>query len=462
MDTSGLLAVPLIAWLSCGLAAVSLTPRNRSAQALCASGVLWVASWRLEVADGPRFWIDLTFLGGLVGVVTLLLTFPGGVFAASWHRYVVAALGVLAVAGPVLCLADPVSEVGDVVVASEPLWILVGVALLLQRYRAADPGGRRELWPLLTGIGLLAAMLVIVVITAALGSPAPDEVGEPAFLFALAVLPVVLLWGISTRTRALDRRLAASRARLIEAEDKVRRTIERDLHDGVQQQLVAILSLTELATRQVERDPPLATEALHDVREQVTTAITDLRELVYGIRPPVLEDAGVSAALASRLQKLGPDVRLTGSGASVRWPPEAEAAAYFVACEAVTNALKHAPGSAVVVRVIEDPDVLQVEVGDDGPGIDGLVPGRGLSGLRDRVESIGGISTWAVASTVEQSSSPGSNGRCHDRAAGSRGRRQLSRPGRRLPTAGGRRRHRCMRRRRVGSRAAGRGARARP
>lgn len=387
---SSLVAAPLIAWLSCGLAAIALTPLNRSAQALCGTGVLWMASWRLEMADGPQFWVDVTFLGGLVGVVILLVTFPAGVFAVSWHRHVVVVVGVLAVAGPIVRLIDPLTGLGDVIVASEPLWILLGVALLLARYRAADAAGRREVRPLLSGIGFLAAILMVIVVTTALGSPVPDDVSQPVFLVALAVLPLVLLWGISSRTRTLEGRLSASRARLIEAEDEVRRSIERDLHDGVQQQLVAILSLTELAKRQVGRDPHLAIDALDDVREQVSTAITDLRELVYGIRPPVLEDAGVAAALAGRLQKLGSEVQLTGSRPTVRWPPEAEAAAYFVACEAVTNALKHAPASAVEVRVIEDQDILLVEVRDDGPGIDGRVPGRGLSGLRDRVESIGG------------------------------------------------------------------------
>ena len=215
------------------------------------------------------------------------------------------------------------------------------------------------------------------------------------FLPALALLPVVLLWGISRRARVLDRELAASRTRLSEAEDGVRRRIERDLHDGVQQQLVAILSLTELATRQVGRHPDAATETLTDVRDQVATAITDLRELVHGIRPPVLEDAGVAAALAGRLDRLPPHVSLRSdppflADDRVRWPPEIEAAAYFVVCEAVTNALKHTPGARIEIEVRESAAELVVTVVDDGTGGAVVRAPGGLAGLQDRVESLGG------------------------------------------------------------------------
>jgi signal transduction histidine kinase len=172
----------------------------------------------------------------------------------------------------------------------------------------------------------------------------------------------------------------------------VRRSIERDLHDGVQQQLVAILSLTQLATRQVRRDPEIVVATLADVQEQVTMAIGDLRELVYGIRPPVLQDAGVVAALESRLERLGDAVTLeAGDVRHVRWPPEVEAAAYFVVCEAVTNALKHAPGAPVTILLKQAGSDLEVAIEDDGSGI--LVPARsggGLSGLADRVQSLGG------------------------------------------------------------------------
>jgi signal transduction histidine kinase len=153
-----------------------------------------------------------------------------------------------------------------------------------------------------------------------------------------------------------------------------------------------LLSLTELAARQARSASPQLSETLTDVREQITGAIEELRELVYGIRPPVLEDSGVAAALESRMRRLPIEVSLDFTGAdSIRWPSQTEAAAYFVACEAVTNALKHAPGAAVRVRLSAEHGQLHVEVEDQGPGIrPGQELGGGLIGLRDRVDSSGG------------------------------------------------------------------------
>ena len=99
VDVPGLLGVPLLAWLACGLAAVSLSPRNLAAGALAATGVLWPTSWQLEHA-GYQAWADLTFLVGLAGVVGLLLVFPTGRFVATWHRHVAVGFLVAAVAGP--------------------------------------------------------------------------------------------------------------------------------------------------------------------------------------------------------------------------------------------------------------------------------------------------------------------------------------------------------------------------
>ena len=393
VDVPGLLGVPLLAWLACGLAAVSLSPRNLAAGALAATGVLWPTSWQLEHA-GYQAWADLTFLVGLAGVVGLLLVFPTGRFVATWHRHVAVGFLVAAVAGPLASRSsvDAVAAAGEAVVLSEPAWVLVAVALLVLRFVTGTPADRRDLAPVLAGTGFLASLLVVIVATSVSGIGVPGFVGEATFIPALAVLPVVLLWGISRRARVLDRELAASRTRLSEAEDGVRRRIERDLHDGVQQQLVAILSLTELATRQVTRNPDAATGTLGDVRDQVSTAITDLRELVHGIRPPVLEDAGVAAALASRLPPIvslrsNPGARDEGR---LRWPPEIEAAAYFVVCEAVSNAVKHARDAEVEIDVHEGAAELSVRVADRGPGGAGIRATGGLAGLQDRVESLGG------------------------------------------------------------------------
>ena len=417
MDSPGLVALPLVAWLASGLAAVALAPRSAASRAMAAAGALLTLSWLLEEpartahAGAAAWWVtacDVAFLLGLVGVVALLATYPDGELAGRRHL-VVGVLAVLAVVGPVLRLLGdpllpvpgtersrrnpvaldglaPLGDLGELVVLSEPLWVLLGVALLALRVRAGSPS-TREVRPLLWTGALLAALLVVALAGSALGAPVPEPVLQPLFLGTLGAVPVVLLAGISQRIRALDAEVAASRARLVGAEDRARRAIERDLHDGVQQQLVALLPLVELADRQCRRDPERATTTLAELRQRVTTAVQELRETVSGIRPPVLADAGVVVALESTLARLPVSLRATGRRR--RWAPEAEAAAYFLACEAVTNALKHAVGSTVIVRVHEG-EKLEVEVVDDGPGTAHERPGGGLSGLRDRVESLGG------------------------------------------------------------------------
>jgi signal transduction histidine kinase len=424
MDVDAGVAVPLLGWLAGGLAAVALTPRNRTAQALLAAGVLLVGSWLCEGAatriDGTttsgalvRVVTDVLFLGGLASVVVVLCTYPDGRFDRSWMRVVTWVLAVLAVLAPVAQLvgspelligAEPstaapnplaidalaaIGAAGKVVVASEPAWLVLGVGILCARFVRSSGARRRELLRPLAGAGLLAVLLLMVVVSWVTDTAV--AVSEPVFLLALALFPVVLLGGISVQSRQLAGNLAASRGRLAAAEDEVRRSIERDLHDGVQQQLMALLSLTELAGRQLQRDPAQAANTLADVRSQARDTVEDLRELVSGIRPPVLADSGVAAALESRLARLPDTVQVDADAARVmRWPAGIEAAAYFVACEGVTNALKHAPGARVRVTLHGDPDQLIVGVRDDGPGIGVTSTGTGLAGLRDRVDSWGG------------------------------------------------------------------------
>lgn len=423
-----LVAVPLLAWAASGLAAVTLVPRNPTARAMCAAGVLLPTSWLLELtatelttasvgAALVHVTADSTFLGGLAAAVWVLTTFPAGTFLRPWHRGVALLMVGLAVVGPLAQLLGSPSvraggegatavrnvvaldglaalgSIGNAVVASEQAWLLLGFGMLGQRWLRGGPALRRDLrWPVLS-LMLLAFLLVVLLVSSVSGLEPPYALFDRVFLVALALFPVTLLVGVAHRTRNMEQELAASRTRLVEAEDRARREVERDLHDGVQQQLVAILSLTELAARQTTRDPHEASRTLEDVRRQAQVAIADLRELVHGIRPPVLEDSGVAAALESRLASLPVEVSLqVEAGHDLRWPPETEAAAYFVVCEAVTNALKHAPGSRVHVALSSVEGSLRVAVADDGPGLRGAdSQGRGLEGLRDRVESLGGV-----------------------------------------------------------------------
>jgi signal transduction histidine kinase len=418
-----MMLAPFLAWLASGMAAVALTPRNGAARALCASGVVIAAAWLVEgvaLDQSPdraasalvNLGADGLFLLKTPAIVAVLLLLPNGVFSRPWHRVVVLGMLLIALLVPFLRLLGsvdvtvgnapetavnnpfavaslaPLGALGDALLVTEPLWFLLGVAVLVSRW-FAEPHLRQELTRVLLGIGVLAALLVLVVVGEL--TQLPHLVPQPLFLVALAVFPGMLLLEISRRSRRLQHELAESRARLVAAEDRARRELERDLHDGVQQQLVGILTLTELASRQAGRQPARVGSTLDEVRSEVETAITGLRELVRGIRPPALADGGVVAALSDRFDRLARTVELDHAlVAGRRWPPEVEAAAYFVACEGVTNAVKHAPGAAIHVRLTAPEGLLRVDVTDSGPGIGERPAGSGLRGLQDRVESLGG------------------------------------------------------------------------
>ncbi|WP_346619742.1 histidine kinase [Blastococcus montanus] len=439
----------LVTWVASGLAAVCLTPRNAAARSLLAAGLLLAASTGAEsvareVATPVGFalwrtagWI--TFLGAVAAIVLTLTRLPDGVADSVWHVRLGRTLAVLAVAAPVLELVgaatlavdadsparenpvalaglEPLGTAGTVVRATEPAWVLLGIVLLLLRWRNGSAQRRRELSWALGSIGLLAVLLALIVVVEVAGAPVPPEpVFVPLFLLALALFPVALLIGITRRVRSLEARLVESRERLVTAEDAARRALERDLHDGVQQQLVAALSLTALAARHLERSPEVAGATVSEVGERVRGAMTELRELVRGIRPPVLQDAGLVPAIESRLSSLPAAVELhTDPDAAARRPAAVEAAAYFVVTEAVTNALKHAPGSRVAVRITGVGGRLETVVADDGPGPGpGTSAGGGLRGLQDRVESLRGSFSVTGApgtGTVVRATFPDSGG----------------------------------------------------
>ncbi len=182
----------------------------------------------------------------------------------------------------------------------------------------------------------------------------------------------------------------ASRARIVHVGDAERRRLERDLHDGAQQRLVALsLALRRMRTGHRDTDDPTLAASLDEASAMVRDALAELRELARGIHPAVLTEAGLAGAIASLAAgspaqvtvERTPDRRLDG---------DVEAAAYFFVSEALANAAKHAPGAHVRIRAELTSGLLVLEVADDGPG--GAVPdgGTGLLGLRDRVGAVGG------------------------------------------------------------------------
>ncbi|MEL5959596.1 sensor histidine kinase [Streptomyces sp. CLV115] len=180
--------------------------------------------------------------------------------------------------------------------------------------------------------------------------------------------------------------LAASRAGVLRAVDAERRRIERDLHDGVQQRLVALAMLLGRARR--NRRPGQSELLLQQAHEAAQEVLTELREVAWRVYPSALDDLGLEEALAGVAQRCGIPLRI-GFSLPQPLPRPVETAVYFVVCEAVTNAAKHSGATRVLVRVRGDGDRVSVSVEDNGTG--GADPlGGGLSGLRSRVEALDG------------------------------------------------------------------------
>ena len=186
--------------------------------------------------------------------------------------------------------------------------------------------------------------------------------------------------------------LQASRARIVAAADAERRRIERDLHDGAQQRLVALAVKLRLARRLVDADLDQARGMLDELRDEVKDAVEELRNLAHGIYPPLLLDQGLAAALGSAAQRATIPTRVE-AGPVGRYPADQEAAAYFCCLEALQNAMKHAgPEATAVVRAWEEGGTLRFSVSDDGAGFDpaARAGGTGFVNMADRLGAIGG------------------------------------------------------------------------
>ncbi len=185
--------------------------------------------------------------------------------------------------------------------------------------------------------------------------------------------------------------IRASRQRIVATQDGERRRVERDIHDGAQQYLVALMVQLRVARKLVDRDPERARRVTCDLRTIVAETMQTLNDLAQGIHPPALTADGLAVAL--QRQEANPSLSVTVEGAGLRrYPPEVEAAVYFACLEALNNAAKHAAGANVSVRLAEEDAHLVFSVRDDGFGFDPTQcrPGSGLGNMVDRVAALGG------------------------------------------------------------------------
>jgi len=201
--------------------------------------------------------------------------------------------------------------------------------------------------------------------------------------------------GVAAHAVALTRALQRSRVRLVAAREEERRRLRRDLHDGLGPALAGIALTLEAARRQLAQDPAAVDVTLAEIRDEAQRAITDIRRLVYDLRPPALDDLGLLGALREHVERLDGAIRFS-LDLPDRLPPlpaAVEVAAYRIALEALTNVTRHAGARACTLRLSVN-GALELEVRDDGRGVPQSVrPGVGLTSMRERAAELGGDCT---------------------------------------------------------------------
>jgi signal transduction histidine kinase len=265
------------------------------------------------------------------------------------------------------------------------VWSVALAGVLLPAYGYALPGGEVASWlhwsssaEVWTGfvVGLLA-FLVAPGITRGLADA------------ELAMVRALLTPSGAELLTAKVSSLTESRARVVDAADAERRRIERDLHDGTQQHLVSMAMNLGMAKEKLDSDPEVARELVAQAHQQAKDSITELRNVIRGVYPAVLTDRGLDAALSALAARSPVPVRLQVD-LPRRPNPTAEAIAYFVVSESLTNVARHSGARNVTVYVEQSGDRLKVAVVDDGRGGAIEAAGSGLTGLRDRVAAVEG------------------------------------------------------------------------
>ena len=408
-----------LGFFAAGAVAQVLRPGHAVGLRLLAVGVLHLAALvgAVAVALGPPpavagtlAWLSAALYAlGFVALLDLLARYPTGRYAWAPVRPAVRAAAVTAVllvtsallgsaelpsvlgleSGANLFHVDALDGLGSVV-AVVALLPVAGLGLLVARYPGASVPDRAQMrWPMGTAAVVTLGLLTTGWVEETLGT----DTQTALFVAAGVALPLSFLVGLLRHTEEADRLAAAeaSRARLVEVADEERRRIERNLHDGAQQQILALLARVELA-RGEHGDEDVDRE-LRAIADELRSVHRDLRELARGVHPAVLTDHGLGEAVRSALTRLPFPAELAVSPEveGRRYPSTVEGAAYFLVLEGLTNAMKHAGAARAQVSLTQPGSMLEVTVSDAGPGFepDGRA-GSGLVGLRDRVAAVGG------------------------------------------------------------------------
>ncbi len=304
----------------------------------------------------------------------------------------------------------PLAVLSTVIVPEAlPITALSGLAPVLL---AVPELPRRTTGRLLTLSVLLTLVIVVVGTTTnvtGLGDRVPSDVLTVAVTMAVpALVLLVLVMGWQNHALLMDRAsaLREASARFVAATDRERRRLERDLHDGAQQQLHGALVQLALARRLIDTDPVRAAAFTTDATEQLEVAITELRDLIDDLRPAVLVDRGLAGALQTLSARGGPSISVHTDLAPERsdhrtadpalgLSPDVQAVVWFCCLEAVANAERHGgPGIAITVRArIDEGGTLRFEVADDGRGMtvpDPIPPTGGLRNMTERLRALGG------------------------------------------------------------------------
>jgi signal transduction histidine kinase len=426
----------IIAWsfLGTGLYSWDRRPDNLTGPLMVAVGFTWLLA-QLSASDVPALFVIGVNITGLpfAILIHLLFAFPDGTLKRPFERRCVAVAYFLTVVYPWLlapfvdpaatddcdgCPSNPLlvwdnQDLYNALVAVQNLVGIVVMAALIWHFvrrarESTDAAERRRDAPVWWAGGVTLLFVIALLLT----NFAPEDGTYDDWIYygagaVLATLPYAFWLGL-LRSRLSEAELVAeenvrledelqarlvelreSRARIVEAGYAERRRVERDLHDGAQQRLVALALELRMARAKLDEEPAAAAKLLEGATHELAAATEELRELARGLHPPVLTDRGLVAALEA-LARRSPLPVSVEAEVTDRAPPSAEAAAYFVVSEALTNVVRHAQAEHALVRVDRTDGRLQVEVHDDGRGGADAAGGSGLRGLSDRVAALDG------------------------------------------------------------------------